>query len=128
MSNSPRHENDMNNSGNMDIDMQQDLTIDGINLNNSIMHHRRHRASRTFKNPPQPHFCIKERTLDGQELFINVMSWSRIANPVNPLEPVPLYGGMRVGFPYIYSPINDIKLTVKFKNCRFIQEAHEALH
>lgn len=95
MSNSPRHESDINSVN--DLDLQQDLTIDGINLSNSIMHHRRHRTSRTFKNPPQPHMCIKERTIDGQDLFINVMSWSRIANPVNPLEPVPLYGGMRVG-------------------------------
>ncbi|XP_041774187.1 rho GTPase-activating protein gacF isoform X2 [Anopheles merus] len=73
---------------------QQDLTIDGIPNN---FPHRRSRASRTFKNPPQPHMCIKERTLDGKEVFINVLSWTRIANPDNPDAPIPLYGGMKVG-------------------------------
>ncbi|XP_058065272.1 transcription factor mef2A [Anopheles bellator] len=73
---------------------QQDLTIDGIP--NSFPH-RRSRASRTFKNPPQPHMCIKEKTLDGKEVFINVLSWTRIANPDNPDAPIPLYGGMKVG-------------------------------
>uniref|UniRef100_A0A4Y0BJZ4 PIH1 N-terminal domain-containing protein n=1 Tax=Anopheles funestus TaxID=62324 RepID=A0A4Y0BJZ4_ANOFN len=73
---------------------QQDLTIDGIPNN---FPHRRSRASRTFKNPPQPHMCIKERTVDGKEVFINVLSWTRIANPDNPDAPIPLYGGMKVG-------------------------------
>lgn len=75
--------------------------IDGITFtssNNNVVHHRRHRNSRAnFKNPPQPSFCIKEQSSENNQLlFINVLSWSRIANPVNPLEPVPLYGGMRV--------------------------------
>ncbi|KFB49302.1 hypothetical protein ZHAS_00017417 [Anopheles sinensis] len=41
--------------------------------------------------------CIKEKTLDGKEVFINVLSWTRIANPDNPDAPIPLYGGMKVG-------------------------------
>lgn len=73
---------------------QQDLTIDGIQ---NQFPHRRSRASRTFKNPPQPHMCIKEKTIDGKEVFINVLSWTRIANPDNPDAPIPLYGGMKVG-------------------------------
>ena len=74
-------------------EQQQDLTIDGIPNN---FPQRRSRASRTFKNPPQPHMCIKEKTLDGKEVFINVLSWTRIANPNNPDAPIPLYGGMKV--------------------------------
>lgn len=54
------------------------------------------RASRHFKNPPQPHMCIKDYTHDGQELFINVMSWTKICMPQNASDPIPLYGGMRV--------------------------------
>lgn len=76
---------------------QQDLTIDGIPNSSGGFSHRRSRASRTFKNPPQPHMCIKERTIDGKEVFINVLSWTRIANPDNPDAPIPLYGGMKVG-------------------------------
>lgn len=85
----------------------QDLTIDGIpNLppgsagngaGGAPFPHRRSRASRTFKNPPQPHMCIREKTIDGKEVFINVLSWTRIANPDNPDAPIPLYGGMKVG-------------------------------
>lgn len=41
--------------------------------------------------------CIKEKTIDGKEVFINVLSWTRIANPDNPDAPIPLYGGMKVG-------------------------------
>jgi hypothetical protein len=66
---------------------QQDLFDHGIS--------RRSRA-KNFKNPPQPHLCIKERTTDGQELFINVMSWTRIVDPNDANSPIPLYGGMRV--------------------------------
>lgn len=85
--------------------------IDGITFtngnSNTVVHHRRHRNSRAnFKNPPQPIFCIKcyqvfdneNSSESNQLLFINVLSWGRIANPVNPLEPVPLYGGMRVKY------------------------------
>lgn len=59
-------------------------------------YHRKFRASRNFKNPPQPHMCIREKTIDGQELFINVLSWTRIANPNDKNAPIPLFGGMRV--------------------------------
>ncbi|XP_055687466.1 PIH1 domain-containing protein 2 [Lutzomyia longipalpis] len=57
---------------------------------------RHSRAFRNFKNPPQPRMCIRDTTIDGEELFINVMSWSRIVMPSNPSDPIPLYGGMRV--------------------------------
>lgn len=58
--------------------------------------HRRHKF-KTFKNPPQPVFCIKSSVLlSNENVFINVFSWTRIANPVNITDPVPLYGGMRV--------------------------------
>lgn len=83
---------------------QQDLTIDGIPNSGGggggpggPFPHRRSRASRTFKNPPQPHMCIREKTIDGKEVYINVLSWTRIANPDNPDAPIPLYGGMKVG-------------------------------
>lgn len=50
---------------------------------------KRHKLARAqFKNPPQPKFCIKERTSDGQECFINVLSYSRIANKLSEFDPV----------------------------------------
>lgn len=57
---------------------------------------RNSRAFRHFRNPPQPHMCIKDHTDDGQELFINVMSWTKICMPNSEADPIPLYGGMRV--------------------------------
>lgn len=58
---------------------------------------RHSRAFRNFKNPPQPHMCIRDKTVDGdQEVLINVMSWTRIVKPQTPNDPIPLYGGMRV--------------------------------
>lgn len=57
---------------------------------------RTSRAFRHFKNPPQPHMCIRDHTVDGHELFINVMSWTRIVMPQNSDDPIPLYGGMKV--------------------------------
>lgn len=57
---------------------------------------RHSRAFRHFKNPPQPHMCIKDHTEDGQELFINVMKWTKICMPHSASDPIPLYGGMRV--------------------------------
>lgn len=57
---------------------------------------RSSRAFRHFKNPPQPHMCIRDHTDDGQELFINVMSWTKICMPDSANDPIPLYGGMRV--------------------------------
>ncbi|XP_055635336.1 uncharacterized protein LOC129775100 [Toxorhynchites rutilus septentrionalis] len=46
---------------------QQDLAIDSISSN---FPPRRSRASRTLKNPPQPHICV----IKGKEVFINVLS------------------------------------------------------
>uniref|UniRef100_A0A336K396 CSON008664 protein n=1 Tax=Culicoides sonorensis TaxID=179676 RepID=A0A336K396_CULSO len=76
---------------------QNDLPIDANypNMSNN-QYHRRFRASRNFKNPPQPHMCIREKTIDGQELFINVLSWNRIADPSDKNSPIPLFGGMKV--------------------------------
>lgn len=76
---------------------QNELPIDANypNLTNNQCH-RRFRASRNFKNPPQPHMCIREKTIDGQELFINVLSWNRIADPTDKNSPIPLFGGMKV--------------------------------
>ncbi|XP_017085218.1 uncharacterized protein LOC108117354 [Drosophila eugracilis] len=71
----------------------------GISLMNSSPppHSYRHsRAYRHFKNPPQPHMCIRTTTESGEELFINVLSWTRIVIPQEPSDPIPLYGGMRV--------------------------------
>ncbi|KMY98629.1 AF4/FMR2 family member lilli [Drosophila simulans] len=71
----------------------------GLSLMNSSPppHSYRHsRAYRHFKNPPQPHMCIRTTTEAGEELFINVLSWTRIVIPQEPSDPIPLYGGMRV--------------------------------
>ncbi|CAO1400070.1 unnamed protein product [Diamesa serratosioi] len=68
------------------------------NNNEFQIPHRRHKF-KTFKNPPQPVFCIKSSVIQNtgcESVFINVFSWTRIANPVNITDPVPLYGGMRV--------------------------------
>jgi len=73
----------------------------GLSLMNSSPppHSYRHsRAYRHFKNPPQPHMCIRTTTEAGEELFINVLSWTRIVIPQEPSDPIPLYGGMRVRF------------------------------
>lgn len=70
--------------------------------NNKVPYHeppyvfRSSRIFRHFKNPPQPHMCIRDHTDDGQELFINVMSWTKICMPHSANDPIPLYGGMRV--------------------------------
>lgn len=58
--------------------------------------YRHSRAYRHFKNPPQPHMCIRTTSETGEELFINVLSWTRIVIPQEPSDPIPLYGGMRV--------------------------------
>ncbi|XP_017137495.1 uncharacterized protein LOC108152569 [Drosophila miranda] len=71
----------------------------GLSLmqNSPPPHSYRHsRAYRHFKNPPQPHMCIRTTTETGEELFINVLSWTRIVIPQEPSDPIPLYGGMRV--------------------------------
>lgn len=40
--------------------------------------------------------CIKDETVDGIEVLINVLSWSRIVNPINQHDPIPLYGGLPI--------------------------------
>lgn len=79
------------------LQQNNDLPIDANypNMANN-QYHRRFRASRNFKNPPQPHMCIREKTIDGHELFINVLSWNRIADPTDKNSPIPLFGGMKV--------------------------------
>lgn len=55
----------------------------------TIMNNKRHRsAAKSFKCPPQPKFCIKESLNDGREVFINVLSYSRIANQLSEFDPV----------------------------------------
>lgn len=56
------------------------------------------RAIRRLKMSPQPqpHCCIVDKTADGRNVFINVLSWQRVVKPKKPLHPIPLYGGMRV--------------------------------
>ena len=54
-------------------------------------------GARLFKNPPQPHMCIQD-FIQGIAVpcYVNVLSWEKIAMPLNPSQPVPFYGGMRV--------------------------------
>jgi len=63
------------------------LMIDDQTLAN-IMNKRHRSAAAKFKNPPQPKFCIREQLLDGREIFINVLSYSRIANQISEFDPV----------------------------------------
>lgn len=54
-----------------------------------MLMNKRHRSAKSnFKNPPQPRFCIKEKTLDGRDLYINVLSYSRIASQLSEFDPV----------------------------------------
>lgn len=54
---------------------------------------------RRLKKPqPQPHICIRDRTEDGHDLYINVLSWGKLNKPKDATEPIQLYGGMRVEF------------------------------
>ncbi|CAK9822424.1 PIH1 domain-containing protein 2 [Anthophora retusa] len=54
-------------------------------------------GARLFKNPPQPHMCIQDTIQStGVPCYINVLSWEKIAMPLEPSEPVPFYGGMRI--------------------------------
>ncbi|KAK2580306.1 hypothetical protein KPH14_012545 [Odynerus spinipes] len=57
-------------------------------------------GARVFKNPPQPHMCIRD-FIQGTTApcYVNVLSWDRIAMPCRPSQPVPLWGGMRVPSP-----------------------------
>lgn len=54
----------------------------------TIMNKRHRSAAKSFKSPPQPKFCIKENLIDGREVFINVLSYSRIANQLSEFDPV----------------------------------------
>ncbi|KAL5281977.1 hypothetical protein ACFFRR_005329 [Megaselia abdita] len=57
---------------------------------------RQLKSNKHFKNPPQPHMCIQANTDKGEEIFINVLSWTRIVEPKDISDPIPLYGGMRI--------------------------------
>lgn len=62
------------------------MSIDDQALANIM--NKRHRSKCNFKNPPQPKFCIKVQTLDGKDVFINVLSYARIASQQSELDPV----------------------------------------
>lgn len=65
------------------------MSVDDATLANINMLNKRHRSAKSqFKNPPQPKFCIKEQTIEGRELFINVLTYSRIANQLSEFDPV----------------------------------------
>ncbi|XP_058799702.1 putative mediator of RNA polymerase II transcription subunit 26 isoform X2 [Phymastichus coffea] len=52
-------------------------------------------GARSFKNPPQPHMCIKDYIMGSSiPCYINVLSWEKVDMPTSPNEPLPLYGGM----------------------------------
>jgi len=64
------------------------LSIDDQTLV-SIMNKRHRSAAKSFKSPPQPKFCIRETLNDGsKDVFINVLSYSRIANQLSEFDPV----------------------------------------
>ncbi|XP_055912014.1 uncharacterized protein LOC129946027 [Eupeodes corollae] len=83
-------------SNNIGLPYQSDGMTGGSIIQSSPPHYRHSRAYRHFKNPPQPHMCIRTTTEHGEELFINVLSWTRIVIPQEASDPIPLYGGMRV--------------------------------
>lgn len=71
-----------NNNENLNLSLDDQTLL-------TIMNNKRHRsAAKSFKCPPQPKFCIKESLLDGREVFINVLSYSRIANQLSEFDPV----------------------------------------
>jgi hypothetical protein len=63
------------------------ISIDEQALAN-IMNKRHKLARIQSKNLPQPKFCIAAKTVDGQDCFINVLSYSRIANKLSEFDPV----------------------------------------
>lgn len=83
-------------TNNVGLSYQNEPMTGGSVIQSSPPHYRHSRAYRHFKNPPQPHMCIRTTTEHGEELFINVLSWTRIVIPQEPSDPIPLYGGMRV--------------------------------
>ncbi|XP_054732416.1 uncharacterized protein LOC129240552 isoform X1 [Anastrepha obliqua] len=88
--------NDLNNEDNSVHDNGNTMNLSLMQTSPPPHSYRHSRAYRHFKNPPQPHMCIRTTTETGEELFINVLSWTRIVIPQEPTDPIPLYGGMRV--------------------------------
>lgn len=64
------------------------MSIDDQTLANIMNKRHRSAKSQLMKNPPQPKFCIKEMTSEGRELYINVLSYSRIAAQLSEFDPV----------------------------------------
>lgn len=63
----------------------------------SQSYHRSSRSVRGLKRPqPQPHVCVLDKTTDGRNVYINVLSWIKVIKPKHPLDPIPLFGGIRV--------------------------------
>lgn len=95
---SPSHLQNGNSNGNSLISNNNSANMmSDAELEMRPQQSRAHRnAFKSLKKPPQPHMCIRERNADGEELFINVMSWTRIMMPASPEDPIPLYGGMKV--------------------------------
>lgn len=75
---------------------KEDCTLTNISGIQQTTNFRQSRSSKHFKNPPQPHMCIQSSTDRGEDIFINVLSWTRIVEPKDISDPIPLYGGMRV--------------------------------
>jgi transposase len=70
----------MSNNENLNLTYDQNLI--------TIMNKRQRSAAKSFKSPPQPKFCIKESLVDGRDVFINVLTYSRIANQLSEFDPV----------------------------------------
>lgn len=93
----PYNPNHSTTTANDDVgDPQQDLKILHLEPSERPLGRPNRNAFRHLKKPPQPHMCIKDRTMAGEDLYINVMSWTRIMMPPSPEHPIPLYGGMKV--------------------------------
>ncbi|XP_014218465.1 putative mediator of RNA polymerase II transcription subunit 26 isoform X2 [Copidosoma floridanum] len=84
-------------------------------------------GARTFKNPPQPHMCIKDQVLSSDlPCYVNVLSWDKVDMPASPNMPVPLFGGMQLTPPrtedkstLVFAVIaNTEVLKMRGKNCK----------
>ena len=54
------------------------------------------RVCTKFKNPPQPHMCIRDSLQESEvTCYINVLSWDKVGLGES-LENVPIYGGIQV--------------------------------
>lgn len=92
-----QHESTMEEPPPVDPFLECQEQMRNFEINDRPPSFRHSRAFRNFKNPPQPHMCIRDTTADGDhEVLINVMSWTRIVKPQTANDPIPLYGGMRV--------------------------------